>query len=61
MVKNAYLLNGHMLWVHIGIASMRQFQSAPTTYATGIKETFFETYTKQVSCPLTFLFKTSQT
>ena len=45
------LLNGHMLYVHIGIASMRQFQSVPTTYVTEIKETYFEIYTKQVSCP----------
>ena len=56
MVKNIHLLNELMLYVHIGIASMRQFQCAPTTYATEIKETFFETYTKQVACPLAFLF-----
>ena len=31
---------------------MRQFQCAPTTYVTEIKETYFEIYTKQVSCPL---------
>ena len=41
-----------MLKVHIGIASMRQFQCVPTTYVTEIKETYFEIYTKQVSCPL---------
>ena len=38
-----------MLQVHIGIASMRQFQCVPTTYVTKIKETYFEIYTKQVS------------
>ena len=54
MVKNAHLLNGHMLYVHIGIASMRQFQYVPTTHITEIKETYFEIYTKQVPCPLTF-------
>ena len=47
--ENTYLLNGHMLKVHIGIASM-------TTYVTEIKETYFEKYTKQVPCPLAFLF-----
>ena len=56
MVKNPHLLNGHMLKVHIGIASMRQFQCVPTTYVTEIKKTHFEIYTKQVSCPLAFLF-----
>ena len=46
-----------MLYVHIGIASMRQFQCVPTTYATEIKETYLEihVYTKQVSCTLAFL------
>ena len=46
-----------MLHVHIGIASMRQFQCVPTTYVTEIKETYFEIYTKQISYPLDFLFK----
>ena len=32
-----HLLNGHMLYVHIGIASMRQFQCIPATYITEIK------------------------
>ena len=36
---------------------MRQFQCGPTTYVTEIKETYFEIYTKQVSCSLAFLFK----
>ena len=36
--------------------SMRQFQCVPTAYVTEIKETYFEIYTKQVSCPLAFLF-----
>ena len=39
---------------------MRQFQCVQTTYVTEIKETYFEIYTKQVSCPLAFLFLTSQ-
>ena len=34
MVKNTHLLNEHMSYVHIGIASMRQFQCVPTTYLT---------------------------
>ena len=42
MVKNTNLLNGHMLYVHIGIASMRQFQCVPTTYVTEIKETILK-------------------
>ena len=45
-----------MLYVPIGFASMAQLQCVPTTYVTEIKETYFEIYTKQVSCPLTFLF-----
>ena len=40
-----------MLQVHIGIASMRQYQSVPTTYVTEIMETFFEKYIYQESCP----------
>ena len=52
MVKNTHLLNGHMLKVHIGIASMRQFQCVPTTYVTEINETYFEIYIYQESCPL---------
>ena len=56
MLKNTHLLNGHMLWVHIGIASMRRFQCVPTKYVTENKKTNFEIYTKQVSCPLVFLF-----
>ena len=31
--------------MHIGIASMTQFQCVPTTYVTEIKETNFEIYT----------------
>ena len=38
--------------MHIGIASMRQFQCVPTTYVHKIKETYFEIYTEQVLCPL---------
>ena len=54
--KNSHLLHGHMLWVYIGIASMRQFQCVPTTCVTEINETYFEIYTKQVKCLLAFLF-----
>ena len=43
--KNTHLLNGHILYVHNGIASMRQFQCVLTTYVTEIKETYFEIYT----------------
>ena len=46
MGENTHLLNGHMLQMHIGIASMRQFQCVPTTYVTEITETYFEIYTK---------------
>ena len=49
MVKNTHLLNGHMLYLHIGIAY--------TTYVTEIKETYIEIYTKQVSCPLAIYSK----
>ena len=31
---------------------MRQFPCIPTTYVTEIKETYFEVYTYQESCPL---------
>ena len=41
-----------MLYVHIGIASLRQFQCVPTTYDTEIMETHFEIYIYQESCPL---------
>ena len=41
--------NIHMMWVHIGIASLRQFQCVPTTYVTENKETYFEIFTKQLS------------
>ena len=40
MMKSTHLLNGHMLYVHIEIASMRQFQCAPTKYVTEIMETY---------------------
>ena len=39
---------------------MRQFQCLPTTYVIENKETYFEIYTYQESCPLARLFKTSQ-
>ena len=37
-----------MLWEHIGIASMRQFQCVPSTYVTENKKSYFEInmYTK---------------
>ena len=38
------------------VEGMRQFQCIPKTYVNEIKETDFEIYTKQVSCPLAFLF-----
>ena len=38
--------------MHIGIASIRQFQCVPTNYVTEIKESYFEICTKKVSCPL---------
>ena len=44
MAKNTHLLNGHMLYMHIGIASMRLLQCVPTTYVTEIKEAYFEIY-----------------
>ena len=40
MVKDYHLLNGHMLYMRIGIASMRQFQCVSTTYVTEIKEAY---------------------
>ena len=40
----------------LGIASMRQFECVPTAYVTEVKETYFDIFTKQVSCPLAFLF-----
>ena len=42
-----------MLLVHIGIASMRQFQCVPTTYvAENKEEIYLDIYTFQVSSPL---------
>ena len=41
-----------MLYVHIGIASMRQFQYVPTTYVTENKENYSKIYTYQESYPL---------
>ena len=61
-IEWTYVVGTHWNYlIHIGIASMRQFQCVPTTYVTEIKETNFEIYTKKVSCPLAFLFYTSQT
>ena len=54
MTKNTHLLNGHMLLVHIGIASIMQFQCVPKTYmyVTEIKESYFEIHICQESCLL---------
>ena len=49
-----------MLWVHIGIASMSQFQYVPTTYVTEIKVTDCEIYIYQEPCPLAELLESSQ-
>ena len=38
VVKHAHLLNWPMLYAHIGIASMSQFQCFPKIYATEIKK-----------------------
>ena len=47
------LLKRQMLYVHNGIASMRQFQCVPTKYVTENKEeNYLEIYIFQVSCPL---------
>ena len=52
----SHLLKRHMLLVHIGIASMRQFQCVPTTLVTENKKNYFDIYTNilmyQVSCSL---------
>ena len=55
MVKNSFIEKTYvpMSLVHIGIASKRQFQWAPTTYVTeNKKENYLEIYTFQVSCTL---------
>ena len=54
--ENTHLLHGHLLLVHIEMASMRPFRCVQTTYATEIMDTYFEIYTTHVSCPLAFLF-----
>ena len=46
-----------MLYVHIGIASMRQLKCVPTTHVTEIKETCFEIYIYKKSCPLALPLK----
>ena len=47
-------LKRHMLYVHFGIASMRQFQREPTTYyfTENKEDNYLEIYIFQVSCPL---------
>ena len=52
MEKNINLLIGHALYVHIDIASMRQYQCVPTTYVTENKENYFEIFIYQESRPL---------
>ena len=44
-----------MLWVHIGIASMRQFQCVPTTYVTENKETNSKFTTKPSTMSIVFV------
>ena len=40
--------------MHIGIASLRQFQCVPTTSVTEIEEAFFEIYSKTSIVPIVF-------
>ena len=49
--KNSFISN-RVLWVHIGIAYMKQFQCVPSAYATENKDNYLEIYTYQVPCPL---------
>ena len=50
MVKNTHSMNGHMLLVCV-CRGGGGGGSGPTTYLTEIKETYFETYIYQESCP----------
>ena len=51
MVKSSNPLKRHMLSVHIGVASLRQFQFVETTILLGKnKETHFEIYTSLLQC-----------
>ena len=54
MVKNSFIEKTYVVGtLHIGIASMRQFQCVPTTYVTeNEEENYLEIYIFQVSCPL---------
>ena len=45
----------HMLYVHIGIASMRQIQCVPTTYVFTITEFFTISFFLTNSQPLSFI------
>ena len=57
MVKSSFIEKTyvHMLYEHIGIASLRQFQCIPTTYVTENKEEkYLEIYIFQLSCPIVF-------
>ena len=45
----------HMLYVHFGIASMRQFQCVPTIYVFSINEIFTISFFKASSQPLSFI------
>ena len=42
-------------WTYV-VGAHWKFQCVPTTYVTKLKEPYFEIPTKQVSCPLAFLF-----
>ena len=41
-----------VVYVHIGIASVRHFQYVQITYVTKIKKSYFEIYIYQEPCPL---------
>ena len=52
-VKTLFYGDRHSLieWPYV-VGAHWQFQCVPTSYVTEIKETYFEIYTKQVSCLL---------
>ena len=59
MAKNTHLLNWHMLQVHIGTVSMRQFQGASTTY---VKVHIGIASMRQCQCaPTTYVTKIMET
>ena len=53
--KHSFIEWTYVVGAHVKFASTGQFQCVPITYVTEIKETYFEIYTKHVSCPLVFL------